>query len=61
MKLKIKHYIDGKVQSRIIDNAAIGNDGLIDVYESRVDTAQKIEVINMRALNFIGLDVIDPW
>ena len=62
MKLEIKEYVSSdKVSRRIVENAYIQNDGLIHVYIDNTSDGEILEVINMRALTFIGLNVLDPW
>lgn len=62
MKLEIKEYVsDENISHRIVENATIQNNGLIMVYTDNTSTAETKEIINMRALTFIGLNVLDPW
>lgn len=62
MKLEIKEHVsDEKISHRIVENATIQNDGLIKVYTDNTCDAEVKEIINMRALTFIGVNVLDPW
>ena len=54
-KAEIRYEENGEIKTRIVDHAAEGADGFIEIYGSDSKFARKTEILHMRHHSFISI------